>query len=152
MATRGFEFAYMLDGSNATPVIRDFVLGVAAIHLIGDLMLTQSDEYIDAVTGTTTEVTCIMMEEFTAAQVTAGTTLGKAAILTRGQVWRCSSDAAAVSGVIAYTKTQDTVDKNTLDADDISNGAMGIVENTKLDSDGNIILYVVFLDTSFGNL
>ena len=57
MATRGIEFAYSLDGS--TPVIRDFILGAAADHLVGDLMLVQSDGYIDAVTGTTTEVTCV---------------------------------------------------------------------------------------------
>ena len=37
MASRGFEFAYMLDGSGATPVIRDFIIGegrhlVLALH------------------------------------------------------------------------------------------------------------------------
>ena len=152
MATRGFEFAYMLDGSNATPVIRDFILGVAADHLIGDLMLMQSDGFIDAVTGTTTEVTCIMQETKLTAAVTAESTVGKAAIITRNQVWRCSSDAAAVSAVNFYSKLQDTLDKNTLDADDVSNGAAAVVDQSKLDSSGNVILYVVFLDTSVGNL
>lgn len=142
----------MLDGSGATPVIRDFTLGVAAAHLIGDLMLMQSDGYIDAVTGTTTEVTCVMMESVAAAAITAGTTQGKAAVITRNQVWRCSSDASSVSAVNYYTKTQDTVDKNTLDADDVSNGAMAVVDQSILDADGNVILYVVFLDTSVGNL
>ena len=50
MSSRGFEFAYMIDGSNATPVIRDFILGAAAAHKVGDLMLVQSDGYIDQVT------------------------------------------------------------------------------------------------------
>ena len=150
MASRGFEFAYMLDGSNATPVVRDFTLGAAAAHLVGDLMKMQSDGYIDAVTGSTTEVTCIMQEAFAAADVTAGTTQGKAAIITRNQVWRCSMDATSTSAVVAYTKTIDTVDKNTIDADDLSNGAMTLVD-TGVDDDGNVLAYVVFSDTSFGN-
>jgi hypothetical protein len=151
MATRGFEFAYMLDGSNATPVIRDFTLGAAAAHLVGDLMLMQSDGYIDAVTGTTTEVTCIMQESFAATDVTAGTTLGKAAIITRNQVWKCSMDATTTAAVVANTKTLDTVDKNTIDADDTSNGAMILVDASGLDDEGNVLAYVCFADTSFGN-
>lgn len=150
MASRGFEFAYMLDGSNATPVIRDFTLGAAAAHLIGDLMLIQSDGYIDAVTGTTTEVTCVMQEAFAAAAVTAGSTLGKAAIITRNQVWRCSMDAATTAAVVGNTKKIDTVDKNTIDADDLTNGAMILVD-TGTDDEGNVLAYVVFSDTTFGN-
>ena len=152
MATRGFEFAYMLDGSNATPVIRDFTLGAAAAHLPGDLMLMQSDGYIDAVTGTTTEVTCVMQENLAATTVTAGTTKGKAAIITRNQVWRCSSDAStATTAIVGYTKKIDTVDKNTIDADDITNGAMILVDKSETDAAGNLIFYVVFADTTFGN-
>ena len=152
MASRGFEFAYMLDGSNATPVIRDFVLGVAADHLIGDLMLVQSDGYIDAVTGTTTAVTCVMQESIAAADITEGTTKGKAAIITRGQVWRCSTDATtAATAIVGYIKKWDTVDKNTIDADDVTNGGMIPVDTSTLDDDGNVMGYVVFADTSFGN-
>jgi len=150
MTTRGFEFAYMLDGSSATPRSRDFILGAAAAHLVGDLMLMQSDGYIDAVTGTTTEVTCVMAEAVAAADITAGTTEAKAWIITRNQVWRCSMDATSTTAVIAYTKTIDTVDKNTIDADDITNGAMCLVD-TGTDDDGNVLAYVVFMDTSFGN-
>jgi len=160
MATRGFEFAYMLDGSSASPVIRDFTLGVAAAHLVGDLMLVQSDGYIDAVTGTTTEVTCVMMEAVAAGDITAGTTTAKAAILTRNQVWRCSTDAAtAATALIGTVKTWDTADKNTIDADDVTNGAMIVAEGEpdpddiadRLGGDGFVIGYVVFADTSFGN-
>ena len=161
MATRGFEFAYMLDGSNATPVIKDFILGVAADHLVGDLMLIQSDGYIDAVTGTTTEVTCVMMEKVDSGDVTAGTTVAKAAIITPNQVWRCSTDAtSATTALIGTVKTWDTADKNTIDADDVTNGAMIVVEGTpgdgnpypsETDDDGNVIGYVVFADTTFGN-
>lgn len=151
MSTRGFEFAYMLDGSNATPVIRDFILGVQAAHLRGDLMLMQSDGFIDAVTGTTTEVTCIIQEPVASADITAETTVAKAAIITRNQVWRCSMDATTTAAVIAYTKKVDTVDKNTIDADDTTNGAMILVDASELDDEGNVLAYVVFSDTSFGN-
>jgi hypothetical protein len=163
MATRGFEFAYMLDGSNATPVIRDFILGVAADHLIGDLMQVQTDGFIDAVAGSIDEVTCIMQEYVASADVTAGTTIAKAAIITRGQVWRCSTDAtSAATALIGTVKTWDTVDKNTIDADDVTNGSMIVAEGSanadtplaypsELDDDGNVIGYVVFSDTTFGN-
>jgi hypothetical protein len=151
MATRGFEFAYMLDGSNGTPVIRDFTCGAAAAHLQGDLMLMQSDGYVDAVTGTTTEVTGVCQENLAAADVTAGTTNVKLAIITRNQVWRCSMDATTTSGVVGFTKTIDTVDKNTIDADDLTNGAMILVDASETDDEGNVLAYVVFADTTFGN-
>jgi len=156
MATRGFEFAYMLDGSNATPVIRDFVLGAAAVHKVGDIMVVQSDGYIDLDTnGDLDEVTCIMMEAFAAADITAGTTKGKAAIVTRNQVWKCSTDAAtAATALVGTIKTWDTVDQNTIDADDVTNGSMIVVElpdTAELDDDGYVVGYVVFSDTTFGN-
>ena len=150
----------MVDGSPGTPVVRDFILGVGADHLVGDLMLVQSDGFIDAVTGTTTEVTCVMMEKVLTADVTAGTTKAKAAIITRNQVWRCSTDAAtAATALIGTVKLWDTADKNTIDADDVTNGAMIVAEGEpspadisgRLDDDGNVIGYVIFADTSFGN-
>lgn len=152
MSTRGFEFLGMIDGSNATPVIIDFVLGVAAAHKVGDLMLIQSDGFIDQVTGTTTEVTCVMMEPVAAADITAGTTKAKAAIITRNQIWRCSMDATTSTGVAyGYTKTMDTADCNTIDADDITNGSMILLSKSNLDDAGYVIGHVVFADTSFGN-
>jgi len=151
MATRGFEFAYMLDGSHATPLIRDFTAGVAAAHAIGDLVLMQSDGYVDQVTGTTSEVTGVVQEAVAAAAITAGTTKIKLAIITRGQVWRCSMDAATSTGVVGYTKTLDTADCNPIDADDITNGAMTLLDKSSLDDDGYVLGYVVFADTTFGN-
>jgi len=150
MSTRGFEFDSSLDGS--TPVIQDFVLGAAAAHKVGDLMLIQSDGYADQVTGTTTEVTGVMQEAIAAADITAGTTKGKMAIITRDQVWRCSSDAStATTAIVGYTKTLDTVDCNTIDADDITNGAMTLLDKSETDDEGNLIFKVVFNDTTFGN-
>jgi len=160
MATRGFEFAYMLDGTSATPVVRDFILGAAAAHLVGDLMKVQTDGFIDAVAGSIDEVTCVMAEAVAAADITAGTTKAKGYILNSQQVWRCSTDAStAATALIGTVKTWDTVDKNTIDADDVTNGSMIVAEGepspadiaNHLDDDGNVIGYVVFSDTTFSN-
>ena len=151
MATRGFEFAYMLDGSHATPLIRDFTIGVAAAHAIGDLVLMQSDGYVDQVTGTTSEVTGVVQEPVAAAAITAGTTKIKCAILTREQVWRCSMDASSTAFVVGVTKTIDTADCNTISATDSTGGKMILVDKSTTDDDGNVIAYVVFSDTTYGN-
>lgn len=163
MATRGFEFAYMLNGSNDVPVQRDMILGVAATHLQGDLMQVKSDGFIDAyTTGTSlgTEVTCIMAEAVASGDVSAGTTQAKVWVITHNQVWRCSTDAAtAATAKIGTIKTWDTADKNTIDASDTSGGPMIVMEgeptpadiSNRLDDDGNVIGYVVFADTTFGN-
>ena len=162
MATRGFEFAYMLDGSNATPVIKDFILGAAAAHAKGDLLLIQDDGYADQVTTTTTEVSVIVQEAIAAADVTAGTTAVKCAVITRNQVWRCSTDAStATTALVGYIKKWDTVDCNTIDASDVNSGAMIVASSSpadgnpypsELDDDGNVIGYVVFADTTFGGV
>jgi len=152
LATRGFEFAYMLDGSNATPVIRDFTLGTATAHKVGDAMLMASDGYIDAVTTSTGEVTCVMQEAVAAASVTAGTTKAKAAIVNSHQVWRCSMDATTTALLPGYTKTADTVDANTLDADGTSGTGLILVDVSNLDDEGNVLAHVIFADTTFGNM
>lgn len=151
MSTRGFEFAYNLDGSNNPPVIRDFTLGVAAAHKVGDAMKIQTDGFIDQVAGSIDEITCIMQEAVAAAAITAGTTQAKAAVVTSNQVWRCSADAATAATALPFAiKTLDTVDCNTIDADDVTNGSMMPVEWGELDSDGNLIIYVCFVEPSVG--
>mgnify|MGYP001119356269 CR=1 FL=1 len=148
MATRGFEFAYMLDGSNATPVIRDFVMGETSAYKVGDLVTMQSDGYVDKETASADEVTGIMMESVTPAS--AGVTSAKVAILYSSQVWRCSTDDTSCAAVTGYTKTVDVADQNTIDADDTTNGSLTKVD-AGTDDDGNVLLYVVFSDTTFGN-
>ncbi len=149
MASRGFEFAYMLDGSGATPVIRDFTLGEALAHKHGDAMTLESDGYLDLADNGNTEIVGIMQESVTLP--TAGTTVAKLAIATRNQVWRCSMDAATTALIRGYTKDADFVDHNTIDADNAGSGGMIIVDVSELDEDGNVLAYVVFADTTFGN-
>ncbi len=108
----------------------------------------QSDGYVDKLTASIDEVTGVMMES--ASAPSAGVTKAKVAILTRNQVWRCSMDATTTSAVIAYTKTIDVADQNTIDASDITNGSLTLVD-TGTDDEGNVMAYVVFSDTSFGN-
>lgn len=152
MATRGFEFAYMLDGSNATPVIRDFILSTAAAHKVGDLMTIATDGDVTQATTNPTDVVGVMMEAVAAADITAGTTKAKVAIATRNQVWRCSMDATtAATAIVGYTKTLNTVDCNTIDADVITSGSLILLDKSELDDEGNVLAYVVFADTTFGN-
>lgn len=150
MSSRGFEFAYMLDGSNATPLIRDFVLNASAVHKVGDLMtMSTIGDLIQQTTGTT-EVTGVMMEALGTVDVTANTTEAKVAIITRNQVWRCSMDATTSSLYVGYSKGNDITDYNTLNADGTI-GSIVLVDKSRLDDDGNVLAYVSFLDTTFGN-
>ncbi len=148
MATRGFEFAYMLDRSGATPVIRDFTLGEASAHLHGDAMTMESDGNLDLLDAGDDEVLGIMQESVTPAAVDV--TKAKVAIVTRNQVWRCSMGAATTALVRGYTKTADVSDQNTIDAAG-SSAKMIIVDVSELDEDGNVLAYVIFGDTTFGN-
>jgi hypothetical protein len=150
MSSRGFEFVGMLDGSSATPCIRSMVLGQASAHHIGDLMIQASDGYLDLVTTSTGEVTCVCQEEIAAADISAGTTTAKVAMITSNQIWRCSMDSATCTIVVGYAKTVDTADANTLDADGSSGGAI-LLSRDKTDDDGYVLAEVVFPDTTFGN-
>ena len=152
MATSGFEFAYMLDGSNATPVIRDFILSTAAAHKIGDLMVLETDGDLTQAAATATTVTAVCMETVAAAAISAGVTKAKCAIITRNQVWRCSTDDPATTWVIGYTKAGDIIDCRTLDHDNVDHGPCCCVDNTALLDDGGMqVNYVNFLLTTFGN-
>jgi len=150
VSTRGFEFAMMLDGSNATPLIKDFILSTAAAHKVGDLMTVESDGDVTQVTTTTTEVIGVMQEAVALADVSAGTTLAKVAIITRNQVWRCSTNAATTAAIVGVTKVLDTADANTIDETTLTGGNMILVD-TGTDDDGNVVAYVVFANTTFGN-
>lgn len=148
MATRGFEFAYMLDGSNARPVVRNFAVDGTGAYAVGDLTLTNSSGQLASVTNTAAECTAIIQEA--RASGSDGDLL-KAAIITRNQVWRCSMDASSASAVAGgYTKKQDVANDHCLDADDVTNGSLIVVE-TSTDDEGNVLGFVVFSDTTFGN-
>lgn len=150
MATRGFEFAYDLNGAS-TPLIKDFVCGEGDAYLKGDLVLIQSDGYVDKVTTSIGEITGVVEEAVSAAAATASSTEIKVAIATPSQVWRCSMDAStATTAIVGYTKTLDTNDANTIDAADVTNGSLILFDKSLFDDDGNILAYVMFKDVTFG--
>jgi hypothetical protein len=143
----------MLDGSNAYPVIRDFTLSTKAAHKVGDLMVlgTDNDGPLTQAAATATEVTAVCMEAIAADAVTADSTKVKCAILTRNQVWRCSMDDNHTTWVVGYTKAGDIIDCNTLDHDNPDHGCCTLVDASEKDDEGNVIAYVIFPDTTFGN-
>ena len=148
MASRGFEFAFDLNG-NGTPVIRDLVCGETTAYVKGDLVCLQADGYVDKLTTSIGEITGVV-EESRAAGNTAGTTLIKVAIATPSQVWKCSMDAStATTAIVGYTKTLDTNDANTIDAADITSGSLILLDKSELDNDGNILAYVTFHNVTF---
>lgn len=150
MATRGFEFAYMLDGSDATPVIRDLPVHGTGAYVVGDVVRVNgsADGEVAQVANTLGEVTGIMQE---ARSSGADADKMKVAIVTREQVWRCSMGAASTAFVVGVTKTIDVSDANTISATDSTGGSMILVDKSELDDEGNVLAYVVFADTTFGN-
>jgi len=145
MATRGFEFAYSLDGS--TPVIRDMAMA-AGSYTKGQVVVANSSGYLAAGTASVTEVTAIVQE--TDASVSAADEL-KCALVTSSQVWKASMDATSTNGKVGYTKTFDVTSTGLgIDADDVTNGRMCLVD-TGTDDEGNVLGYVTFRVPTFGN-
>lgn len=143
MATKGFEFAYALDGS--TPLVKDVPVAGTGAYKKGDLLTISTYGTFAAAAGSVATVAAVCMEARSSG-VDAG--LLKAAILTKNQVWRCSSDGTTLSAVLGAV-TQDIVDANTIDADDPTNGSLAVFD-TGVDDDGNVLVYVGFTKTVFG--
>jgi len=151
MASRGFEFAYDLSGGGNHPMVFDFTVGEGTAYVKGDLVCLQTDGYVDKLTTSIGEVTGVVAEALTSAEATASSTNIKVAIATPTQVWKCSMDAStATTAIVGYTKTLDTNDANTIDAADITNGSLILLDKTNTDDEGNILAYVTFASTTFG--
>lgn len=148
MASRGFEFAYRLDGGQGGPRCVDWPLALIDAN-IGDALTIDTSGYGTAVATDTTEVLGILQEDTGGTVATAGTKY-RVALATHEQVWKCSMDAATTAFIVGYTKAIQFVDGNTIDADGESSGAMILVD-TGTDDEGNVLAYVVFHDTTFGN-
>ena len=147
MASRGFEFAFDLNGAS-TPMIMDLICGETTAYVKGDLVCLQTDGYVDKLTTSIGEITGVVQEAL--ASASAGVTKIKVALATPTQIWKCSMDAAtATSAIVGYTKTLDTNDANTIDAADITYGSLILLKKDELDNDGNILAYVTFSDVTF---
>ena len=147
MATRGFEFAYYIDGSTGSPVIRDWpMVADTAGYKKGDLLVLTSSGNADKAAASATVVFGVCQETDTSA--VSASTLMKVAILTRNQVWRCSTDASAITNwVKAYTHAGNIVDHDTIDASGHTSGPMILVDSGTIAGDTNVVAYVTFNQT-----
>jgi hypothetical protein len=142
MATRGFEFAYSLDGDR--PTYRDYPVSGTGTYAIGDLLVFTSGKLAKA--ANTVATVSAVCQEARDSGVDGG--LLKVAVITKDQVWRCSSDGTSLTAALG-ARTQDIVDSNTIDADDAANGSLAVYD-TAVDDDGNVLVYVNFTLTTFG--
>lgn len=143
MATAGFEFAYSL-GGGSHPSYKDMPVNGTGAYAKGDAVVFSSGK-LAAAANTVSTVSAVIAEARS-----SGTDGGllKVAMVTPDQVWRCSADAAAISASIG-DRTLDLVDANTIDADDATNGSLALID-TDTDTDGNVVCYVTFTNTTFG--
>jgi hypothetical protein len=142
-ATRGFEFAYNLDGSSNPPVARDLPFAGGAAYAVGDLFyLEATNGYATVCAGTAGTFVGVLAEPTLAADAAA--TLRKFYILQSGQVWRVSSDAATISAVRG-NRAVVNLDQNTYDADQTSGGGLTLVGTaSEVDTAGKAVAYVTF--------
>ena len=148
MATRGFEYAYRIDGGQGGPKVVDWPLALIDAN-IGDALTIDASGYGTAVATDTAEVLGILQEDTGGLIATAGTKF-KVALACREHVFKCSMDATTTTAVVGYTKDIQFVDGNTIDADGATSGARILVD-TGTDDAVNVLAYVVFEDTVFGN-
>ena len=149
MATIGFEFAGSLDRTVQTPTIRTLPVDGTGAYLKGDIVKVNSDGQCALASSSIDEVTGVIQEPRPALGAADGDEV-EIAIVTPNQIWKCSMDATTTAAVFAYDKTIDVADANTIDADDTTNGSLALWK-TGTDDEGNVLAYVIFTDTSFGN-
>lgn len=142
MATKGFEFAYALDGSR--PTIMDLPMNGTGAFAKGDAVVFSSGK-LTKVTNTVATVSGIVQEA--RASGTDGGLL-KVAVVTKNQVWRVSADDTTLSASLGG-RLLDVVDENTLDASDAANGSLVLID-TDTDDAGNVLAYVAFSITTVG--
>jgi len=150
MATNGFEFVGWIDGRLSGPRIMDFDMTAdTAGYLKGDMLIIDSAGRMDKAAANAGELSAVCMESTTSA-VAADDHL-KVAILAKGQIWRCSADAAACAAIEGYTKTVNLIDENTIDATPTTGGSLICWKVDVLEDTTYATVYVCPADTSFEN-
>jgi len=148
MATKGFEFAYDLGGAEVTPLIMDWPIAPYVTAYAGDALTITSSGYGTAVGTATKEVLGVLQEAVTSSTSAVN---HKVAIACREQVWRCSMDNTSTTAKKGYTKSLQFVDNNTIDTHFTAGTGSMVLVDTSTDDDGNVLAYVLFSDTTFGN-
>jgi hypothetical protein len=144
--TRGFEFAFNLDGSDNPPVARDFAWAGGAAYKVGDLFYFEpTTGYATVCPGTAGTFALVLAEPTLAADAAA--TLRKFYVIQPGQVWRVSGDAATTTPVVG-NKTCVNLDENTMDSDQTSGGGITHIGTASaVDTNGKTVALVTFAGT-----
>jgi len=153
MATKGFEFHGMLDGEG-TPRIMDWpVAADASGYKKGDLLCLTARGKADKI-ATGTDATAFAVCQETDTSSVASSTELKVALLTRNQIWRCSTDETALGSAVikGYIRAVPVVDHDTIDGDGTTGGCMIVLGTAGTDSAGKVIAKVVFNQTIFDGM
>jgi len=151
MATCGFEFVGMVDGSATTPIIRDLPLDAASGGVSQGALCV-----IDPSTGCVEEVanddvllvTGVIMESIPAGSVVDGVTTVPVAIVTKGQIWRCSCNGV-MNDVFIGIQALDLASPTQISATKTTGGSLILYDNSNLDTGGNTIAQVLFANCTF---
>lgn len=144
--TRGFEFAFNLDGSDNPPVARDFAWAGGAAYAVGDLFYFETTNgYATVCPGTAGTFALVLAEPTLAADAAA--TKRKFYVIQPGQVWRCSGDAATTTPVVG-NKTTVNLDQNTMDSSGTAGGGITHIGTASaVDTNGMTVALVTFAGT-----
>jgi len=150
MATRGFEFAYMLGAEHSNLRSLDWPVAADTVgYKKGDLLVMTSSGKADKAATSTDGTVFAICAETNTSSVSASTNF-KVFPISPHQVWKCSTDGSSITSnlVKGYTDTVTIVDHNTIDADGSTGGCM-MIHDSASDDDGNKIAYVSFQVTNW---
>ena len=141
--TRGFEFAFNMDGSNNPPIARDFAWAGGAAYKVGDLFYFETTNgYASVCPGTAGTFALVLAEPTLAADAAA--TLRKFYVIQPGQVWRCSGDATTTTAKVG-NKGCINLDENTMDSSETTGGSVTLIGTASaVDTDGKTVALVTF--------
>jgi len=149
MSSRGFEFAYMLGGEHSNLRALDWpMVADTAGYKQGDLLVMSTAGLADKAATTTDGTVFAICAETDTGSVSASANL-KVIPISPHQVWKCSTDATAITNsIVGYTDAVTIVDENTVDADGNTGGCM-MIHESGTDDDGYKVAYVSFHVTSW---
>ena len=149
MSGRGFEFAYMLGGETGNLRALDWpMVADTAGYKQGDLLVMSTAGLADKAATTTDGTVFAICAETDTGSVSASANL-KVIPISPHQVWKCSTDATAITNsIVGYTDAVTIVDENTVDADGNTGGCM-MIHESGTDDDGYKVAYVSFHVTSW---
>jgi hypothetical protein len=129
-----FEFAYNLDGSNASPIIKKFPIAASQTLKIGDPVVIASNQVTKGGNGFG-RCLGVMAEAVT---TPAANTMVAVYVAQPGQVWRAKASADATTYVLG-SRAFDLDSNLKVNVADTTGGCMEIVELGATNTDVNVI-------------